>query len=323
LFSRALWRTVKLLLTKPAFILLLHLLLPFIAESGTLEVEVRESEIWLIADGLPRQLTHDGKYKVGALLSPSKNRIAYTEQCTGECRPSVVILDLEGHRVKSIQPRHEMVPPIEPCASIISIAWVGDSAIAAECHVTPSASEYIETDISTGKNIHDLVGLGFTPSPDGKRVAHVGWIMHFAPPYAQSYYLQVDHTIIYPLPKGMKPVEQVDLTEAPEVVRKEGPTYKGIHEFGEISWSPDSRHIALMDCPYDWTPNTPESLSAADGKESGRRCSLAIVSTAGEVAIFPLNGSSLRDLSEARMSWKNPRQLSLEVKGIDRLFKIQ
>src|SRR5256884_252498 len=72
-------------------------------------------------------------------------------------------------------------------------------------------SEYVEIDLSTGQTVRDLVGYNFTVSPNGKEVAHVGWIPHFAPPYAKSEYLQIDHTTIYPLPKGMSPVEQEGL----------------------------------------------------------------------------------------------------------------
>ncbi len=285
-------------------------------------MEIRGTEIWLVGDGQPRQLTRDGKYKSGAVLSPPQKRIAYVEQCSGTCAPSVVVLDLEGRPVLSFQPRHEVVPPIEPCSSILSVVWVGDGAVAAVCHINPSLTEYIQTDISTGKNTRDLSGLDFKPSPDGKLIAHVGWFMHFAPPYAQSYYLQVDHTTIYPLPKGTKPVRQIGSTEPPKVVQKEGPTYKGIHEFGDMSWSPDSQQIALIDCTYDWTPNRPESLSAADGKASGRRWALAVVSMTGKFVTFPLGETSWQDLGEARISWDNPRELSLELKGHARTFTI-
>ena len=30
--------------------------------------------------------------------------------------------------------------------------------IAAECHINPSLSEYVETDLSTGQSIRDLLG---------------------------------------------------------------------------------------------------------------------------------------------------------------------
>jgi hypothetical protein len=300
-------------------------IVPLLAWAGTLQVAIRDSEIWLIGDGGERQLTQDGKAKERAALSPSLERIAYIEQCAPreDCTPSIVVLDLEGNRVRSFQPMHESLPQAVPCGSILSIAWTGESAIAAECHINPSLNQYIETDISTGRKTRDLLGYDFTPSPDGKLVAHVGWIVHFAPPYAKSNYLQVEHLTIYPLPEGMRPVEQVGLTEPPTVVRQEGQTYRGIHDFQHVlSWSPDSQRIALIDCTYDWTPNWPGSLSAGDGEESGRRCSLAVVTTTGKPVLFPLDDAAPADLYEARLSWLNPRQLSLEVTGLARTFSV-
>jgi len=296
------------------------ILLPLLAWAGTLQVEIRQSEVWLTGDGQSRQLTHDGKSKVQAALSPSQNRVAYLGQCSQEenCTFSVVVLDLEGRRLLSFHLESE-----KSCNSILSMAWTGESAITAECHINPSLSEYIEIDISTGRATRDLLGRRFTPSPDGKVVAHVGWIVHFAPPYAQSNYLQVDHTTIYPLPKGTKPVEQARLAEPPDVVRIRGPTYYGIPDFqSELSWSSDSQRVALIDCTYDWTPNSPASLSGGDGKESGRRCSIAAVSTSGELALFPLSDVSPRDIRTAQLSWLNPHQLSLSLASLTRTFRI-
>lgn len=291
-------------------------LLPALAWTAQLRVEVRSSDVWVIRNGHENQLTHDGKSKPQAVLSPSRNRIAYYEQCpeAEHCTPPVVLLDLEGHRVVSFQPKHQAVPPVEPCSSILSVAWVGNNAIAAECHINPSLNEYIETDISTGQTTRDLLGYGFTLSPDGTQVAHVGWMVHFAPPYAQSNYLQIDHTTIYPLPEGTSPIEQKGLTEPPKVIHEHGLTYSGIHEFvSGLFWSPDSQRVALIDCTYDWTANNPGALSAGDGRESNRRCSIAVVSPSGELALFPLTDVSLNDLSRFRLSWISPRQLTLRA----------
>ena len=197
-------------------------LLGVLVWSVQLRVEIRDSEVWVVRDGREYQLTDDGKSKLQAELSPEQNRIAYYEQCTEaeHCTPTVIVLDLEGHRIASFQPRHQAFPPAEPCSSILSIAWVGDNVVSAVCHGNPSMSEYVEIDLSTGQTVRDLVGYNFTVSPSGKEVAHVGWIPHFAPPYAQSEYLQIDHTTIYPLPKGMSPVEQKGLQEPPKVVHQ-------------------------------------------------------------------------------------------------------
>ncbi len=119
-------------------------------------------------------------------------------------------------------------------------------------------SEYVEIDLSTGQTVRDLVGYNFTVSPNGKEVSSCRQrIPHFAPPYAKSEYLQIDHTTVYPLPKGMSPIEQKGLSEWAKVVHQKGLTYQGIHEFMPwMYWSPDSQRIALVDCRYDWKANS-------------------------------------------------------------------
>src|SRR6266850_5315581 len=78
-----------------------------------LRVEIRDSEVWVVRGGREYQLTADGKSKLQAELSPAQNRIAYYEQCTEaeHCTPTVIVLDLEGHQITSIQPRHQAFPP--------------------------------------------------------------------------------------------------------------------------------------------------------------------------------------------------------------------
>ena len=293
--------------------------------SVQLRVEIRDSEVWVVRDGREYQLTDDGKSKLQAELSPEQNRIAYYEQCTEaeHCTPTVIVLDLEGHRIASFQPRHQAFPPAEPCSSILSIAWVGDNVVSAVCHGNPSMSEYVEIDLSTGQTVRDLVGYNFTVSPNRKEVAHVGWIPHFAPPFAKSEYLQIDHTTIYPLPKGMSPVEQKGLQEPPKVVHQKGLLYQGIHEFmPAMYWSPDSQRIALVDCVYDWKANSAESQSEGDGEQSNRRCSLVVVSKNSEAVLFLLNDFSEEDLRKLSMSWIDPHQLSLETGSLTKTFAV-
>jgi hypothetical protein len=146
-------------------------LLPLVAWAGTLHVECRQSEVWLIDDGRARQLTHDGKSKDYAALSPSRSRIAYVESCpqAEQCTPSVVLLDLDGHRVRSFQPTGKAVPPEGPCGSILSMEWTGQGAIATEYHINPSLSEYTETDLSTDENIRDLLAMTLRLRPTASR----------------------------------------------------------------------------------------------------------------------------------------------------------
>jgi len=302
-----------------------YLLVLILASATEIRTEVRNSEVWLIRNGQESQLTHDGKAKLEAVLSPAQNRIAYYEECpvAEHCTPAVVVLDLEGRRVLSFQPKHQAVPPPQSCASILSIVWVGNQAVGVDCHINPSLSEYVETEISTGQTTRDLLGFDFEPSPDGRHVAYVGWMPHFAPPPEKSYYLQIDRTIVYPLPPGISPFEQKGLSGPPSVVQEHGLTYLGIHEFASrLFWSSDSWRIAFIDCTYDWTANTPTASSAGEGKESNRCCSLAVVSSDGEHALFPLKDVNSNDLSAVSLTWAGPRQLTLRAHEVMKTFSL-
>jgi hypothetical protein len=295
---------------------LLILIAPWVLGAATVEVEVRDSEVWLTRDGQPKQLTRDGRSKEQAVLSPSNDRVAYYEICTQKdpCTPSVFVLDLDGELIQRFQPMISVAPLAVPCASILSIEWTGPDAIAAECHINPSLSEYIETTISTRRATRRLAGYDFKRSPDSTKVAHVGWIPHFAPPFAKSNYLQIEDTTIYPLPPGKHPVAQAD---PPDVVRNKGLTYSGIHDFRYgLTWSPDSQRIALIDCTYDWTADDPSAIGG--GKESNRRCSIAVVAPNGRFALIPLSSVP----AEARLAWLNSHQVSLSAQGVVRNIEI-
>jgi len=151
---------------------LLGVLAASVSLAAEARIEVRNNEVWLLDDGQARQLTTDGRSKLQAIFSPSHNQIAYYEQCyQGEnCLTSIVILDLEGQRVKAFHVVGE--EDSQPCASILYIWWPTETKIAAECHLNPSLGEYIETDLNSGKMTRDLRGLWFEPSPDGRYVAY-------------------------------------------------------------------------------------------------------------------------------------------------------
>src|SRR5689334_6295366 len=158
------------------------------AFAATPKLELRNANLWLVNEGQETQLTRDGKPKGDAALSPAHRQIAYVEGSM-----TVVVVDTDGRRIRAFQPAAEVTSP-SPCNSIVSLAWRSEKVVAAECHVNPSVSEYVETDVATGRTIRDLWGYDFVPSPDGRAVAHVGAYPHFSPPFAQSNYLQFDDT---------------------------------------------------------------------------------------------------------------------------------
>ena len=132
--------------------------------------------------------------------------------------------------------------------------------------------------------------------------------------------MQIDDTTIYPLPAGVGPTKQVGLTEPPDVVVNRGRTYFGIHHFRSgPAWSPDSRRIALVDCTYDFTPITPESLSP-EGKYSAQRRWLAVVTRNGRSTRFKLRDPLLP--GDGDLTWLDAHRISLLVQGRKRLFRI-
>jgi hypothetical protein len=248
-------------------------------------------------------LTSDGKAKTRPAVSESGDRVAYLEQCAlnEDCNPRLIIMDAEGRAVQRITLEREYA-----LFGNVYLRWRSARAVEMRSHVNPSLDTFIEVDLSAGKITKNLMGFDFTRSPNGKLVAHVGWIIHFAPPFEQSYYLQVDRTTIYPLVAGQKPVAEKEMKGSPAVVRKRGLSYSGIHQFQSgLVWSPDSRRIALVDCTYTWTERQEGSPG---GDESNRLCKVAVVSLDGKVTLFPLNGSA----ASASLTWKGSRRLMIE-----------
>jgi hypothetical protein len=304
--------------------------------AGATQVEVVGNEVWLVRDGVSKQLTDDGKTKLQAVLSAPGDRIAYYEACPQAegCIPSVVILDLDGNRLQVFQPRPAAPGWNEPCASILGISWVrADTLIGVECHNTPSSSLFIEFDLTTGKNVLDLDGFGFTFSPDGKLVAHVGGLIHFAPPYAQSNYLLFNNTIVYPLGKRTKPIVRKPLDTPPDVVREKGPSHIGIHDIvPRFVWSRSSARVAFIDCVFDWVETGEISPGGGNpiGDETNRRCSVAAVSQDGSFKLFPLRDVPLESIYASRLSWIDDGRIQLEFSATipgrtlqQRAFKIQ
>lgn len=292
--------------------ILLGIIPLFAADS--VRVDVIQNEVWITRNpdsstGVSKQLTRDGKAKIQAELSSAHDRIAYYEECpeSEHCKPSVVILDLEGNRLQTFQPRTSAFGSGETCGSILHISWVsGDSTIGVECHATPSASLYIEFDLAARKNVRDLAGLAFTPSPNGRFVAHVGPFPHFAPPYAQSYFLLLDNVIVYPLPKGAKPLRWDINGAKPDIVRVRGNRFVGIHAFASrFAWSPNSTRVAFVDCTFDWVHKDGEGDES--GIETSRRCSIAVVSPSGAFSLVPLRDAPLT----GDISWVDNQQLRI------------
>ncbi|HTP86161.1 MAG TPA: hypothetical protein VMJ34_04405 [Bryobacteraceae bacterium] len=209
--------------------------------------------------------------------SPTGALFAQYTLCSRQnpCTPEVVITNRSGTELRRFAIRTNQ----GRCGSILNVQWAGEDVIVAECHGNPSLSYYDEVDATTGEVLREYLGYGFVRSPDLTKVAHVGWIIHFAPPWVQSQYLQVGNTILYPLPPGMKPVVQKPLEMAPEIVTGKGLVYAGVHEFQSgFAWSPDSRRVGFIDCLVDYRlrDDSPEAFDEG-GKREKERCFVVAV----------------------------------------------
>jgi hypothetical protein len=213
--------------------------------------------------------------------SPSGDRFAQYTECSVQnpCIPEVIITDRDGMELRRFQVRDDE----GPCASILNLEWAGENAIGAECNGNPSVSYYFEVDVASARVLDEYLGYRFVRSPDHAKLAHAGWIMHFAPPWTQSEYLQVGNVIVYPLPAGAKPVVQKRLEMAPEVVKEHGLVYSGVHSFPtKFLWSPDSRNIGLIDCLVDCRlRDHSEEAFDGGGEQENRRCFAVIVALDG------------------------------------------
>jgi len=188
------------------------------------------------------------------------------------------------------------------------VHWAGEAVIGAYCHGNPSMGNYFEVDIATGKVLRSYIGFGFVRSPDYAKVAHVGWIIHFAPPWVQSQYLMAGDTILYPLPPGMKPVVQKPLEMAPEVVKQQGLVYAGVHTFPvRFVWSPDSRYVGLLDCLVDYRlrDDSPEAFEER-GVEENHRCFVVAVALDGTFRRTPVTPAADQAVT---LHWTNNRTL--------------
>ena len=78
-----------------------------------------------------------------------------------------------------------------------------------------------------------------------------------------------------------------------------------IHDFRhDLAWSPDSRHVAITDCLYDWTATADPNTNAGD--ESNRRCVVAIAALNGGPQIVPLAGTT-----EVALKWLDAHRLAV------------
>lgn len=233
-------------------------------------MEWKESEIWLTREGEPAlQLTRDGCEKGREpASSPDGTKIAYYVNSTvdkPQCPTEVVLLAADGTRLMTI-------PALDRGNAVMGIHWLGNDRIGIDTHVDSSVGQYLVVSVTTGEELASHFGNRFQPSPDSKHIAHAGSVPHFAPPFAQSAYLMIDDTVIYPHPPDKEPN-----VRSPDSIH--GVLFRDIHDFRtDFAWSPDGTRVAFIERVFDWRA---DNFGSYDGREENDRWRLVVVPSAG------------------------------------------
>ena len=221
--------------------------------------------------------------------------------------PRVIVRD-DGMWVEPGDRRPVRVSENNFCNSVQQVEWIESGRLAVECHINPSLEEYFEVDVVGGRTTKDLLGYWFERSPDRQKVAHVGWIPHFAPAYAKSNSLQIDGKTVYPAGDGAS--RDASLAE------RRGAVYVGIHDFHSgLSWSPDGTRVALLERVFDWQPDGPDSNA---GTELNGREFLVVAGEAGAAMRMEI----AKPAGEAQIVWTSGDTLVYSWAGVQRTVRI-
>lgn len=268
------------------------------------ELTLQGTEIWLGEV----QLTSDGFNKSKPVWSPDAKHILYATLCfQGEnCEPEAVILNRAG-----VQERRFPLVSLDSqdrCRSVMSIDW-SPAGIGVDCHLNPSLGVYTVHDPNSGKPLDAYGGYGFVRSPDGRKVAHAGWVPHFSPPYAHSDTIKIDHKVVYPT--GGSNLAQRDSAD--------GNVWHGIHELrSPIVWSADGKSVALMERIYDWR-QVAEGVPYDEGSFN-ERWQIVTVSLSGSTLASELDKPIK---GRPGLNWLSPSRIRITAEDYDAVFEIR
>jgi hypothetical protein len=117
--------------------------------------------------------------------------------------------------------------PFEPriTRSIDDVVWINNRILGVEGGINPSIAQFRRFDVTTGRELKDLMGLHFTACAATGQVAHTAWVPHFV----EDLELHSQHV-------------QIDGRDAFDS-RKKGE----MHSFVAFKWSDDCSMLTFVD----------------------------------------------------------------------------
>lgn len=198
----------------------------------------------------------------------------------------IAFLDWSGREVRRI----DKVPTDEQGSycGYSKIQWIDATRLGLTCENNPSLEDYVVLDAVSGRVLQRYSGLYFSWSPDRRVLAHVGPIVHFAPPSSQNYCLLLNDEPVYTRNCSS------DVDSAPNSPER----FPNIHTIEDpLVWSPDGGKIAFFVNVYDFLWNMSEK-----GEETrdivNSRLFLAIVSIDGRALGYPIEPAY-----QSRINW--------------------
>jgi hypothetical protein len=82
--------------------------------------------------------------------------------------------------------------------SIDDVVWINNRLLGVEGGINPSIAQFRRFDVTTGRELKDLIGLHFTPCAATGQVAHTAWVPHFVEDLElHSQHVQIDGRDVY------------------------------------------------------------------------------------------------------------------------------
>lgn len=182
-----------------------------------------------------RQLDSDPRKKGSLRWDAANQRLGFLADATGEEMIRFVVLDLTGKVLADVAIRPPTDPPTSGMRFVEDLEWLGAGKIRVGGSINPRNCEQFDLDIRTGQesNWHAGKCSSFAESPDGKHTAHCDTVPQTDDEHRFDSILVDERNV-----KGS--------VFSVATVRYWGED-PGIFILAGPVWSPDSKHIAVIE----------------------------------------------------------------------------